>query len=107
MRPTTRSSELGASTTGFAIPKSSMPGSDGSSSTSAETDFAAPDTDDMTSWIERLHSLPRMTPISRSPSAIVSSTRSVASTPISEPPSSFASTATSRWSRLRARLAHP
>ena len=42
-----------------------------------------------------------------SPSAIASSERLAASTPISAPPSSFASTATSRWSRLRARLAHP
>ena len=76
MRPTTRSSEHGGSITASAIPRSSMPGSDESSSTSVGTGSAVPDIDDMTTWIERLRSLPRMTPITSSPSAIALSERS-------------------------------
>ena len=54
-----------------------MPGSDESLSTSVGTGSAAPDIDDTTIWIERLRSLPRMTPITPSPSAIGLNERSV------------------------------
>lgn len=106
MQPTTRSFELGRNTDGSATPIDSTRGFHASSSTPVATGSVGGRSDATSIWIEQLHRLPRMTPISASTTVTPSGAPSRHSVPITASPWSFATTATSLWRKLHARSAH-